>query len=109
MPISVTAQQLLSAIERRLAEISQIQHALAVERAHLQQHTGPLRLGVLSPEAVLVHLTAHGVRLAGIQVNPRKERRARVALPRAGVEYRGRSSARQPAWIDGSRVPADPS
>jgi hypothetical protein len=105
MPVSVTAQQLLTAIERRLAEISRIQHALAVERAQLQEHTGPLRLGVLSPEAVLVHLTAHGIRLAGVQVSPRKDRRER-SLGRS-LETRLRGQARV-TWSESSRVSANP-
>jgi hypothetical protein len=102
MPISLTAEQLLAVIERRLAEISRLQHALAVERAHLQQHTGPLRLGVMSPDAVLVHLSAHQVRLTGVEVKPESVR-SRVPLARA-VDGRPRAPARHATWRERAPV-----
>jgi hypothetical protein len=37
---------LLRAIERRLTDISEQQHALAVEKARLQEQLTPLRLGI---------------------------------------------------------------
>ena len=82
MRIAVTAQDLLAAIEWRLAEISQLQHTLAVERTHLQEQTTRLRLGALSPEAVLIHLKAHGVTLGGFAVHAQKARRLRPARSR---------------------------
>ena len=83
MKITVTAEDLLLAIERRLAEISDQQHRLAVERARLQAQTAPLRLGVISPEAVLAHLKIHGVALTGFTVRPEAQSRKREDVPRS--------------------------
>jgi hypothetical protein len=63
---SVTASGLLDALERRLAEISATMHALARERAVLQQQTAALRMGVLTPEAALVELRTQGLALTGV-------------------------------------------
>jgi hypothetical protein len=53
-------EALLGAIERRLTEISERQHALAVENARLLEQITPLRLGVVVPEASVVQLRARG-------------------------------------------------
>ena len=45
MSTSVSAKGLVRTIERRLAAISDQQHALAVERTRLLEHVTPLRLG----------------------------------------------------------------
>jgi hypothetical protein len=84
MKVSVTAEGLLAAIERRLTEISQQQHALAVERAYLQEQTTPLRLGILSPAAALLNLKVHGLSVGGVSLHstaPRQGRREAL-LPR---------------------------
>jgi hypothetical protein len=57
---------LLEAIERRLAEISTRQHALAVEKTRLIDQITPLRLGVASPDLALAQLRAQGVTLHGV-------------------------------------------
>jgi hypothetical protein len=57
------AEALLEAIERRLAEISDRQHALAAEKARLAELITPLRLGIASPDATLAELKAKGIAL----------------------------------------------
>jgi hypothetical protein len=59
-------ESVLEAIQRRVAEISREQHALALEKTRLQEHVTPLRLGVASPEAVLLQLKIGGIRLHGL-------------------------------------------
>src|SRR6185436_12171913 len=59
-------EALLGAIERRLSEISERQHALAVEKAWLVEQTTPLRLGVTSPDLALAQLKAKGITLRGL-------------------------------------------
>lgn len=54
---------LLRAIERRIAAISEQQHALALERIRLQEQVTPLRLRVLAPESALFHLRVRGITL----------------------------------------------
>ena len=41
---------LVGAIERRLIDISDQQHTLAVEKARLLEQLTPLRLGIVAPE-----------------------------------------------------------
>jgi hypothetical protein len=80
MKVSLTAEGLLAAIEGRLAEISEQQHALAVERAHLREQTTPLRLGILSPAAALLNLKVHGLALSGISLHSSKTRQSHGSL-----------------------------
>jgi len=56
---------LLAVIERRLAEISERQHALAVEKARLIEQMTPLRPGVASPDLALAQLRSKGIALRG--------------------------------------------
>ena len=63
MLIEARTEALLDAIERRLATISERQHALAVEKAHLLDQMTPLRLGVLAPDIASLLLKAKGIRL----------------------------------------------
>jgi hypothetical protein len=44
-------EALVDAIERRLTHISEQQHALAVEKAHLVEQLTPLRLGIVAADA----------------------------------------------------------
>jgi hypothetical protein len=89
MRAQVEPEALLHAIERRLVEISERQHALAVERTHLLEQMTPLRLGVASPEIALTLLRSKGVTLRGLAAPPPAARRRRdvvlraVPLPRA--------------------------
>ena len=59
-------QALLGAIERRLIDISEQQHALAVEKARLVEHLTPLRLGIVASDTVVVQLKTKGVILRGL-------------------------------------------
>jgi len=63
METPTKTEVLLEVIERRLAEISERQHALAVERARLAEQLTPLRLGVTSPDLAVALLRAKGVAL----------------------------------------------
>jgi hypothetical protein len=44
---------LVDAIEHRLANISEQQHALAVEKARLMEQLTPLRLGIVAPDTAV--------------------------------------------------------
>jgi hypothetical protein len=66
MTTEAKTKALLDAIERRLADISEQQHALAVEKTRLVEQLTPLRLGVVAPDAALVQLKAQGVTLRGL-------------------------------------------
>jgi hypothetical protein len=66
MQASTRTEILLETIERRLAEISERQHALAVERARLIDQITPLRLGITSPEVALAQLRSRGIVLRGV-------------------------------------------
>ena len=46
----IETKALLGIIERRLTDISEQQHALAVEKARLLEQLTPLRLGIVAPE-----------------------------------------------------------
>ena len=63
MQTQAKTEALLAAIESRLNEISVRQHALAVERARLNEQITPLRLGIISPDVALALLKAKGVTL----------------------------------------------
>jgi len=76
-------ETLLEAIERRLSEISERQHALAVEKAWLVEQTTPLRLGVTSPDLALAQLKARGITLRGLAAAWAVDRRPKEAVLRA--------------------------
>ena len=77
------SEALLEAIERRLSDISELQHALAVEKAWLVQQTTPLRLGVTSPDLALAQLKARGITLRGLAAAWAVDRRPREVVLRA--------------------------
>jgi hypothetical protein len=60
MTIDAKTTALLGAIERRLTDISEQQHALAVEKARLLEQLTPLRMGILAPDTAVVQLKAKG-------------------------------------------------
>jgi hypothetical protein len=66
MTTEAKTKALLDAIERWLADISEQQHALAVEKARLLEQLTPLRLGVVAPDTAVVQLKAQGVTLQGL-------------------------------------------
>jgi hypothetical protein len=66
MATQTKTEALLEAIERRLTEISERQHALAVEKSHLVEQITPLRLGVASPDLALALLKSKGIALRGL-------------------------------------------
>jgi hypothetical protein len=65
MTIEAKTKALLDAIERRLTDISEQQHALAVEKARLLEQLTPLRLGVMAPDTAVVQLKGQGGYLPG--------------------------------------------
>jgi hypothetical protein len=48
--MTIETKALLGIIERRLTDISEQQHALAVEQTRLLEQLTPLRLGIVAPE-----------------------------------------------------------
>jgi hypothetical protein len=74
---------LLEAIERRLSEISESQHALAVQKAWLVEQTTPLRLGVISPDLAMAQLKAKGITLRGLSAAWAVDRRPQEVVLRA--------------------------
>jgi hypothetical protein len=89
MSKNVGTKGLVKTIERRLAAISEQQHALALERTRLLEHVTPLRLGVLAPETALVLLRNAGITLPGVGTGDAASRRPRDiglrAVPRSAV------------------------
>jgi hypothetical protein len=63
MTSAIKTEALLETIERRLADISERQHALAVERTLLLEQLTPLRLGVVAPNIAVMELRARGITL----------------------------------------------
>jgi hypothetical protein len=92
MTTRMQTDALLEAIERRLSEISERQHALAVQKNHLVEQLTPLRLGVASPEAALAQLRSKGITLRGWAAAVSASRRPRPVLLRAVVSRRPRPS-----------------
>jgi hypothetical protein len=90
MKTQIETEALLQAIERRLGEISERQHALAVERTHLLEQATPLRLGVASPETAVVQLRSKGITLRGLVSAPPASRRPPRVVLRAVVSPRPR-------------------
>ena len=76
-------EALLEAIERRLSDISERQHALAVEKAWLVDQTTPLRLGATSPDLALAQLKARGITLRGLAAAWAVDRRPQEVVLRA--------------------------
>jgi hypothetical protein len=70
----------LEAIEQRLSDISERQHALAWERNYLLEQITPLRLGVASPDATVAHLRSKGIALRGLTAAPSPSRRPRPVV-----------------------------
>jgi hypothetical protein len=66
MTIEAKTTALLGAIERRLTDISEQQHALAAERARLLEQLTPLRMGILAPDTAVLELKAKGITLRGL-------------------------------------------
>jgi hypothetical protein len=83
MDTECKTEALIEAIERRLSEISERQHALAVEKAWLVEHTTPLRLGVISPDLALAQLKARGITLRGLAAAWAVDRRPKEVVLRA--------------------------
>jgi hypothetical protein len=60
MTTEARTKALLGALERRLTDISEQQHALAVEKARLLEQLTPVRLGIVAPDTAVVQLKAEG-------------------------------------------------
>ena len=88
MTTDVKTQALLGAIERRLADISAHQHALAVEKARLLEQLTPLRLGVLNPNTAVVQLKHKGITLRGLTAAGSATRRPRPPILKAVASMR---------------------
>ena len=80
MTIQTETKALLGTIERRLTDISEQQHALAVEKARLLEQLTPLRLGIVASDTVVVQLKAKGITLRGLTVARPAARRPRHAV-----------------------------
>jgi hypothetical protein len=80
MTIEAKTKALLGVIERRLTDISEQQHALAVEKARLVEQLTPLRLGIVAPDTAVVQLKAKGVTLRGLTAAWSVARRPRPAI-----------------------------
>jgi hypothetical protein len=103
----MTTDALITAIQRRLTDISEQQHALALEKARLLEQLTPLRLGILAPETALAQLKAKGVTLRRLPSAPSADRRpcppmlkavasirpALVPLALAGPQSAGKTKA----------------
>ena len=87
-------QVLLGAIERRLTDISDQQHALAAEKARLLEQLTPLRLGIVAPDTAIAELKAKGVRLRGLAAASSATRPARPSVLKAVASIRPMSVAR---------------
>jgi hypothetical protein len=96
MKTQIQTDALLEAIERRLGEISERQHALAVEKSHLLEQLTPLRLGVASPDVAVIQLRAKGITLRGVFPAPSASRRPRPIVLRAVVSRPVRASLPTP-------------
>ena len=83
MQASTRTEMLLETIERRMAEISERQHALAVERARLIDQITPLRLGIISPDVALAQLRSRGIVLRGVAALWSADRPAQSVVLRA--------------------------
>ena len=88
MTTEAKTKALLGAIERRLTDISEQQHALAVEKARLLEALTPLRLGVAAPDTTLAQLKATGVTLRGLTAAGSAARHPRPAILKAVAPIR---------------------
>jgi hypothetical protein len=88
MTIEAKTTALLGAIERRLTNISEQQHALAVEKARLMEQLTPLRLGIVAPDTAVIQLKAKGVTVRGFTAAWSAARRPRPAVLRAVTSIR---------------------
>ena len=84
----MTTDALITAIQRRLTDISEQQHALAVEKARLLEQLTPLRLGILAPDMAVAQLKAKGVKLRRLPPAPSADRRPRPATLKAVASIR---------------------
>jgi hypothetical protein len=103
----MTTDALVTAIQRRLTDISEQQHALAVEKARLVEQLTPLRLGILAPDTAVAQLKSKGVKLRGLSparstdLRPRPSalkavtstRPAVVPIPLTGTQSPGKTRA----------------
>jgi len=94
MTSEIKTKALLSAIERRLTDISDQQHALAVEKARLLGQLTPLRLRVVAPDTAVVQLKAKGITFRGLTAAWSAARRPRPAMLKAVASIRPRSAPR---------------
>jgi len=91
MTTDAKTDSLVTAIERRLTDISAQQHALAVEKARLLDQLTPLRLGILAPDTAVAQLKAKGVKLRPLPPAPpapSADRRPRPAPLKAVASIR---------------------
>jgi hypothetical protein len=88
MTTEAKTKAILAAIERRLTDISEQQHALAVEKARLLEQLTPLRLGVMAPDTAVVQLKAKGITLRGLTAARSAAHRPRPAMLKAVVPIR---------------------
>ena len=88
MTTEAKTKALLDAMERRLTDISEQQHALAVEKARLLEQLTPLRLGVVAPDTAVVQLKAKGITLRGLTAAGSAPRRPRPAMLKAVASIR---------------------
>jgi hypothetical protein len=102
MTTDAKADALVTAIERRLSDISEQQHALAVEKARLLEQLTPLRLGILAPDTAVAQLRAKGVKLRGLTPAPSADRRSRPVPLKAVAPIR---PALSPVALTGSQSP----
>jgi hypothetical protein len=93
METQARTEVLLEVIERRLVEISERQHALAVEKACLVEQMTPLRLGVASPDLALAQLKAKGIALRGVAAVWAADRRPQEVVLRAVAPQRSNVTA----------------
>jgi hypothetical protein len=95
-------EALVRALECRLTDISEQQHALAVEKARLLEQLTPLRLGILPPDTAVAQLKARGVKLRRLPPAPSADRRPRPATLNAVASIR---PARVPLALAGPQSP----
>ena len=86
----MTTDALITAMQRRLTDISDQQHALAVEKARLVEQLTPLRLGILAPDTAVAQLKAKGVKLRRLPPAPSADRRPRPTTLKAVAFYTSR-------------------
>ena len=92
MTTDAKTDSLVTAIERRLTDISEQQHALAVEKTRLLEQLTPLRLGVLPSDTALAQLKAGGITLRKLTPVPTAARHPRPTALKAVASIRHPSS-----------------